>query len=163
MYKTELKFLTLSQAPRKTMEGACVVTGSKHRREGRAPQGWSCCRIQQQTASRAYDSQGWATVALLTGICSYLGFHLRGLLRIHCQDVLVVADGVQPVLVLGTDIALQGLQDAVGLHNRSREQLKPLESTQTHSWKQHFRCEPTFGAEPICHLHSPLEHFFFLN
>lgn len=64
---------------------------------------------------------------------SYLGFHLRSLLWIHCQDVLVVADGVQPVLVLGTDIALQGLQDAVGLQNRSREQVKPLQSTQTHS------------------------------
>lgn len=70
-------------------------------------------------------------MAPLTEIWSYLGFHLRSLLRIHRQDVLVVADGVQPVLVLGTDIALQGLQDAVGLQNRSREQLKPLESTQT--------------------------------
>lgn len=31
-----------------------------------------------------------------------------------------MADGVQPVLVLGTDIALQGLQDAVGLQGGSR-------------------------------------------
>lgn len=142
-YKTELQFLTLSQALRKTTQVESLVTGSKHRR-GRAPQGWSCYSTQQHTASRASDSHGWATMAPLTETPSYLGFHLCSLLWIHCQDVLVVADGVQPVLVLGTDVALQGLQDAVGLQDGSREQVTgALESTQTRSWKQHFRCEPT--------------------
>lgn len=44
-----------------------------------------------------------------------LGLHLSSLLGVHGQDVLVVADGVLPVLVLGPDVPPQRLQDAVGL------------------------------------------------
>lgn len=51
----------------------------------------------------------------LTETFLYLRFHLCSLFWVNCQDVLVVADGVQPVLVLSTNIALQSLQDAVGL------------------------------------------------
>ena len=46
---------------------------------------------------------------------SDLRLHLSSLLGVHSQDVLVVADGVLTVLVLGTDVPPQGLQDAVGL------------------------------------------------
>lgn len=44
-----------------------------------------------------------------------LGLHLSSLLRIYSQDVLVVADGVLAVFVLGANVSSQGLQDAVGL------------------------------------------------
>lgn len=44
-----------------------------------------------------------------------LGLHLCSLLGIHSQDVLVVTDGVLAVLVLGTHVPSQGLQDAVRL------------------------------------------------
>lgn len=44
-----------------------------------------------------------------------LGLHLSGLLWVHGQYVLVMADGVLAVLVLGADVPPEGLQDAVGL------------------------------------------------
>lgn len=51
-----------------------------------------------------------------------LGLHLSSLLRIHSQDVLVVADGVLAVFVLGAHVASQGLQDAVGLSGTWEDQ-----------------------------------------
>lgn len=45
----------------------------------------------------------------------YLGLHLSGLLWVNSQDVLVMPDGVLAILILGTHVLLQGLQDAVGL------------------------------------------------
>lgn len=49
------------------------------------------------------------------GIFAYLRFHLRSLFWVNLQNVLVMANGVQAVFVLRTDITLQGLEDTVGL------------------------------------------------
>lgn len=79
----------------------------------------------------------------LTETFLYLRFHLCSLFWVNCQDVLVMADGVQTVLVLSTNVALQSLQDAVGLQDLRGERV------QIHSIHikftaeiQHFRCEP---------------------
>lgn len=74
------------------------------------------CRV----ASRASGSPGWVTMPPLTETFLYLRFHLGSLFWVHCQDVLVMADGVQAVLVLSTHVALQSLQDAVGLQSLRR-------------------------------------------
>lgn len=50
-----------------------------------------------------------------------LGLHLGGLLRVHGQDVLVVADGVLTILILGTHVPLQSLQDTVGLQRQRKK------------------------------------------
>lgn len=47
-----------------------------------------------------------------------LGLHLGGLLRVHGQDVLVMADGVLTIFILGTHVPLQSLQDTVGLRRQ---------------------------------------------
>lgn len=55
-----------------------------------------------------------------------------------------MADGVQAVLVLGTDIALQSLQDAVGLWSlrRGRVQIRLIQTKPTEAEIQHFYCDP---------------------
>lgn len=54
-----------------------------------------------------------------------------------------MADGVQTVLVLSTNIALQSLQDAVGLQDLrgGRVQIHSIHIKFT-AEIQHFRCEP---------------------
>ena len=49
----------------------------------------------------------------------YLGPHLGRLLGVDSQHVLVVTEGVEAVFVLSTDVAPQGLQDAMGLQDRT--------------------------------------------
>lgn len=49
------------------------------------------------------------------GIFAYLRLHLRSLFWVNLQNVLVMANGVQAVFVLSADVALQGLEDTVGL------------------------------------------------
>lgn len=49
----------------------------------------------------------------------YLGPHLGRLLGVDSQHVLVVTEGVEAVFVLSADIAPQGLQDAMGLQDRT--------------------------------------------
>lgn len=50
-----------------------------------------------------------------------LGLHLGGLLRVHGQDVLVVADSVLTILILSTHVPLQCLQDTVGLQRQRKK------------------------------------------
>lgn len=57
-----------------------------------------------------------------------LRLHLSSLLRIHSQDVLVVADGVLAVFVFGADVPSQGLQDAVGLHRTKKRKKRKKRS-----------------------------------
>ena len=57
----------------------------------------------------------WATMPALIETFLYLRFHLCSLFWVNCQDMLVMADGVQTVLVLSTNVALQSLHNAVGL------------------------------------------------
>lgn len=118
------------------MQGVYLVTGIKHRKRARAPQGRNCCSTQ---LPEPLTAKAGLTMALLREALSYLGFHLCSLLGIHGQHVLVVADGVQSVLVLSTHVAFQGLQDAVGLHDTSREHLKTLHS-QPKPTAQNFSC-----------------------
>lgn len=99
-----------------------LVTGNMQTRTGDLYTSMSSCYSTQQisvrtwhTPSRVSESHCWITMPLLIETFSYLRFHLCSLFWVNCQDVLVMADGVQPVLVLSTNIALQSLQDAVGL------------------------------------------------
>lgn len=50
-----------------------------------------------------------------------LGLHLGSLLGVHGQDVLVVADGVLTILILGTHVPLQSLQDTMGLRRQKEK------------------------------------------
>ena len=114
-------------------------------------------------ASRVSDSQGWVTMPPLIETSSYLRFHLCSLFWVNCQDVLVMADGVQAVLVLSTDVALQSLQDAVGLRGlkRGRVQIHLIQIKFT-AEIQHFRCKPALlmDRSRIC---TNLLDIFFLN
>lgn len=114
-------------------------------------------------ASGVSNSQGWVTTPALAETFLYLRFHLCSLFWVNCQDVLVMADGVQAVLVLSTNVALQSLQDAVGLQDlrRGRVQIHliPIKFT---AEIQHFRCEPALLLDRSITC-ANLLGIFFLN
>lgn len=129
----------------------------------------SCYSTQQinvrtwRMASRVSDSQGWVTTPPLRETFSYLRFHLRSLFWVNCQDMLVVADGVQTVLVLSTNVTLQSLQDAVRLQDwrRARVQIHWIQIKFT-AEIQHFGCEPALLLDRLITCTKLLD-IFFLN
>lgn len=141
--------LTLSQVPRKTIQAAYLVTRNRHTEWEISAQVWEVAIVPSKLAwgldawLLVSDSQGWVTMPPLIETFLYLRFHLCSLFWVNCQDVLVMADGVQAVLVLGTNIALQSLQDAVGLQDlrRGRVHVHLIQIKFT-AEIQHFGCEP---------------------
>lgn len=59
----------------------------------------------------------WSERSLLCLV--YLGLHLGRLFGVDSQHVLVMTDGVEAIFVLSPDVAPQGLENAMGLQERT--------------------------------------------